>query len=144
MNQMSVFKEQLLKSFQVDRDVPFLEEILWKNDLTISQFLKGVWELCDEFVKLEKELTSLKEKNNYVESHINLPPDLSKDTLIKVKDYDNAKWELRYFKAFSEDGVECYVDGRCSTEIEDPEEDYIVWKYAKLLTSNDIAMINFL
>lgn len=140
MNQMSVFKEQLLNSFKEGKKrqnnsfTPFIEEILWKNDLTITQFLEGVWELCDEFVKLKEEKPA----------DINLPLDLSKDTLIKVKENDNAKWKLRYFKAFSEYGVECYVDGRCSIEVEDPEKDYMVWKYAKLLTSNDIAMIDFL
>lgn len=99
----------------------------------------SIMDIAKVLYNLSKEKLSNQNSNT-----INLPYDLSKDTLIKVKDYDNAKWELRYFKAFSEDGVECYVDGRCSTEIEDPEEDYIVWKYAKLLTSNDIAMINFL
>lgn len=133
-------KERILNSFQVAKNqqpnnfVPFAEEILWGSNLNVTQFLEGVWELCDEFVKLKKEKST----------DINLPLDLSKDTLIKVKNYDNAKWQLRYFKAFSEDGIECYVNGYRSIEVEDPEKDYIVWKYAKLLTSKDIAMINFL
>lgn len=142
MNDTHTYTEQLLNLFrsidgaQEEQFQIFIDKIIGNvgsDKLSIKEFFKAVWDLCDDYIKLEKELDSYRSKN------IKLPYDLPEDTLTKVRDTESERWYFRYFKEIVGNSVRCYIDGKQSITVTDPINDYATWKYAETLTSDDIT-----
>lgn len=115
----------------------FIDNLLTTQDICIRDIIGVLYDL----------LQCIKDEYNTMQSpNIDLPSTLPKDTLIKVRNNPQDKWQLRYFATLDGDKVRCYIDGTSSKDSStcaDFEMDTIEWHHAAMLTPEEITTILF-